>query len=74
MSTDALQTPEVGSMWSHRNGNMYAVLAVANEHADPERGDQYPVLVVYQDQHGKVWARKTSDWHRSMTFRAMAGA
>lgn len=56
--------PAVGSRWQHRNGNFYTVLRIANE-PDEER---YPKTVVYQGDNKRVWARRASDWHRSMTL------
>ena len=59
--------PTIGSVWRHRNGNIYTVLVMANtEGTDPSKFDKYPPMVVYQGQNGKVWARRFDDWHRSM--------
>lgn len=61
----SVTTPELGSVWIHTNGTVYTVLNVANINAtDIVR---YPVLIVYADQRGQVWARPMADWHRSMT-------
>ena len=30
--------------------------------------NEYPVMVAYQGENGNKWARKLSDWHRSMTL------
>lgn len=58
--------PMPGSVWSHKNGNRYAVVLISN--ADSERQDKYPATVVYRNvENGKVYNRKLSDWHRSMT-------
>ena len=53
------------SRWTHSNGNIYAVVLIANEHS--ENQDKYPTTVVYRDYNGKTWSRPLSDWHRSMT-------
>lgn len=53
------------SRWRHSNGNIYAVILIANEHS--ENQDRYPTTVVYRDYDGKTWSRPLSDWHRSMT-------
>ena len=58
-----MKTPEIGSRWQHRNGNVYTVLHIANL-ADEER---YPKTSVYQGPNGMVWTRRADDWHRSMT-------
>lgn len=60
----ALQDPDPGTRWRHRNGNIYTVLCIANE---PDAA-RYPRTIVYRGENGKVWARLASDWHRSMTL------
>ncbi|WP_419900623.1 DUF1653 domain-containing protein [Roseomonas sp. USHLN139] len=62
--SESLKHPEPGSTWQHRNGQLYAVLCIANEFDEP----RYPKTVVYQGQNGKIWARRFDDWHRSMTL------
>lgn len=52
-----------GTLWQHKNGNIYTILMLANE-PDEER---YPLTVVYGGSNGKTWARRADDWHRSMT-------
>lgn len=56
-----------GSLWIHRNGGEYEVIVLANL----EFSDRYPLTVVYRthttaDARPRIWARKASDWHRSM--------
>lgn len=59
--------PCTGEVWRHRNGNLYIVMCLANEHT--ERPEQYPVTVIYRGCiNGKVWARPLVDWHRSMAY------
>ncbi len=53
------------SRWRHSNGNIYAVILIANEHS--ENQDRYPTTVVYRDYDGRTWSKPLSDWHRSMT-------
>ena len=60
---EAMNDPKPGTIWRHRNGNLYTVLHIANG-PDEER---YPRTVVYQGENGLVWARRAADWHRSMT-------
>lgn len=57
--------PDVGSKWTHTNGNLYEVIAIANK--DTEYPDKYPITVVYKGENGKIWSRPLSDWSRSMT-------
>ena len=56
-----------GSLWIHRNGGEYEVLVMANV----EYSDRYPLTVIYRshttaDARPRIWARRASDWHRSM--------
>lgn len=45
--------PHIGSLWQHRNGNTYRVLAIANI-PDEKR---YPKTIVYQNaNNGTIWA------------------
>jgi len=57
----------IGSLWQHRNGIEYKVIAIANQYANAENQARYPVTVIYQGQNGKIWARELSDWSRSFT-------
>lgn len=61
---DTSDFPKPKTQWKHRNGNVYTVLMIANEHSERP---QYAPTVVYQGPNGNVWARPASDWHRSMT-------
>jgi len=54
--------PTPGSIWEHKNGNRYTVLCLANESSANPR---YQPVVVYQGDNGRIWARHSSDWHRS---------
>jgi hypothetical protein len=64
-----MDIPEIGSVWRHHNGNTYLVLLIANNDGDdPSKREKYPPTVVYRGENLKVWARKLSDWHRSMTW------
>ena len=58
-------SPKILSEWVHKSGRRYAVLCIANEHAN--RPDEYPVTVIYQDQNERVWARPLSRWYDSFT-------
>lgn len=62
-----MKNPEPKERWTHRNGNVYVVLMLANEAS--ENTEKYPVTVVYRNVKNKtVWSRKLSDWHRSFTL------
>lgn len=54
-----------GSIWEHRNGDIYAVILLANLNAT--RTGEYPVTIVYTGADGQVWSRPLSRWNRSMT-------
>lgn len=58
--SDMIPTP--GSKWQHYNGGEYTVLHIANGDDRPD----YPLSVVFQSAHGRVWVRPAADWHRSM--------
>ena len=56
---------ESKTVWRHRNGAVYVVIAIANL---PDTED-YPKTVLYMNVvNGTAWARRFDDWHRSFTF------
>ena len=56
--------PAEGSYWSHYNGNIYRIVVIANREDTREK---YPATVVYVNiDNGNTYARRFSDWHRSM--------
>lgn len=60
-----MNKPEISSTWTHKNGNEYVVEGFANEESTNE---DYPVMIIYRNKEiGTRWARKLSDWERSMT-------
>lgn len=58
-------SPEVGSYWKHKNGKIYRVMYIANENADEDRRDEYPLMVVYCSDDGVVWAKSVEGFLRS---------
>lgn len=64
-SNTTMAAPEPRSVWQHRDGDIYTVERLTNEHST--QPDRYPVTVVYRGQDGKVWSRRLADWHGSMT-------
>lgn len=56
---------EVGNVYQHVNGNIYEVIAIANELSTrPE----YPPTVVYKStSNNRVWAKPLSNFIRKMT-------
>lgn len=57
--------PRVGYVYQHINGNVYKVIAIANQ--ESKRAD-YPPTVVYQDTtNGKVWAKSFINFIAKMT-------
>lgn len=57
-------TPLANTIWRHRNGNKYKVVAITNLPDEP----RYPKTVVYQGFTNQLlWSRPVSDWHRSMS-------
>lgn len=59
-----VEEPAIGSVWMHRNGNLYRVLFLTN---GSDRPATYPRTVVYEGENGARWSRPLADWHRSMT-------
>lgn len=54
-------TPKEKTLWEHRNGNVYEVLAITNLPNE----DRYPTTIVYRGSNGNLWSRRADDWHRS---------
>jgi len=52
-----MNIPVIGSKWKHHNGNEYIVYDITNEHAEPERREEYPVTVSYIGSNGKKWSK-----------------
>jgi hypothetical protein len=58
--------PEVGSLWRHKNGNLYVVEDITNQ--ESERQGEYPTTVVYRNVlNGKPYSRALWRWPLSMT-------
>lgn len=56
------------TVWEHKNGQKYAVVAMANTETGNQ--DRYPTTVVYQNiQNFKFYTRPLNDWYRSMVFK-----
>lgn len=67
---ESLTPPAVGSIWRHRNGNLYRVEEIGNaESVADGRADKYPPTVWYRNTaNNKPYNRRVDDWHRSMTL------
>lgn len=62
---DALPTDVTpGSVWRHRNDNIYTVCFLANENERPG----HECTVIYVGPTGRMWARPLRDWHRSFSL------
>ena len=59
--------PKIGNRYKHKNGNIYKVLMLANEDALAINRKDYPVVVVYQGENGRIWSRTLDNWERSFT-------
>jgi hypothetical protein len=55
--------PKIGTIWQHKNGNVYTVIAVANV---AFLTMNYPPTIVYIGENGNTWARTLDSWHESM--------
>lgn len=58
--------PEVGSVWTHKYGEVYTVVMLVNEHSVDTEND--PIMVVYEDAGNQYkWAIPLYQWLSSMT-------
>jgi len=59
--------PAIGSLWRHKNGNLYRVTDITN--VETARQDEYPTSVIYRNvNNGKAYSRKLVRWHGWMTL------
>lgn len=66
MSYKEMEIPKENSLWRHKNGCFYEVIAVSNLEAT--RQDEYPATVTYKRiTDGSVWSRPLSRWNGSFT-------
>jgi len=64
---DHMTWPQVGSVWSHTNGNAYQVLGYTNIEMD--RQDKYPTTIRYRNMvNGRENSRPLMDWEQSMVY------
>lgn len=56
--------PAEGHVYQHINGNVYTIIAIANESS---KRDEYPPTVVYQGKNGLVWAKPLTNFINKMT-------
>lgn len=56
--------PAIGQVYQHINGNIYSIIAIANEYSErPE----YPPTVVYAGENKRIWAKPLDNFQRKMT-------
>lgn len=60
------ELPGIGSLWTHHSGRPYLAIGYANIDAKPEKHDEYPPLVLYVGQNGKVWAKTEKRFKETM--------
>ena len=65
----------IGSIWRHRSGDVYFVIAVANNNPDEEPHPRYPMMILYGNYQTSpkgpaphFYAAPLDDWHRRMTL------
>lgn len=59
--------PGLGGIYSHHTNHFpYLVLGYANESARDSKRDDYPIIVVYVGQNGKVWAKTLDNFNATM--------
>jgi hypothetical protein len=66
-----LEVPEPGSVWQHKSGTHYTVVAVSST-PDAGKEEDFPVTVFYVGPDGRQWPRLLKRWHGSMTLVSKA--
>lgn len=56
-------TPKEGEVYQHINGNVYVVIAIANENS---KRAEYPPSVVYQSKNGLCWVKPLENFMHKM--------
>jgi len=65
-SQTLLEVPGIGSLFTHHSGRPYLTFGYANMDAKAEKYDEYPPLVLYIGQNGKVWAKTVQRFKETM--------
>ena len=60
--------PDIGSVWTHNNGNTYMVFGLGNLHAQEQNREKYPIVVLYIGANGYVWAKSVENFVKSATL------
>lgn len=68
MTINLTHVPEPGTEWKHDNGNRYWVIALCNEHADPQNATKYPVTVTYIGENGRIWSKELPNFIARMHY------
>lgn len=55
--------PQIGSIWEHKNGNLYRVLLVTNTESTNKK---YPVTIVYRGANGNLWTKSLDKFLEKM--------
>jgi hypothetical protein len=63
-----MSMPDIGSVWTHNNGNTYMVFGLANLHAQEQNRDKYPIVVLYIGSNGYIWAKSAENFVKSATL------
>jgi hypothetical protein len=59
--------PGLGAIYTHHTNSIpYLVLGYANESAREDKRAEYPTLVIYVGQNGKVWAKTVTRFNETM--------
>lgn len=59
--------PGIGASFTHHtNGNRYLVLGYANERANPNARENYPVTILYVGGNGCIWAKTLKRFNETM--------
>lgn len=60
--------PDIGSVFTHNNGNTYLVFGLGNLHAQEQNREKYPITVFYIGQNGYIWAKPVEQFLKSATL------
>lgn len=60
--------PDIGTVYTHNNGNTYLVFGLGNLHAQEQNREKYPVIVFYIGANGYIWAKPVDAFLKSATL------
>ena len=67
VSANVGDLPDIGGVYTHRNGNPYLVFGLGNMNALPQNRGKYPIMVLYVGANGNIWAKPVEAFLESAT-------